>query len=87
MDEGEGKVRVRRQRQETRQEEQKKIVAVQQACKLLHSWELHTEMRGNEAMVAFYPDLLIIFDKARLGYLYYNGYSMHKVSKKREKIK
>jgi len=45
------------------------------------------EMRGNEAAVAFYPDLLIIFDKARLRYLYYNGYSMCEVSKKREKIK
>jgi len=40
---------------------------------------------GDEAAVAFYPDLII--DKARPGYLYYNGYSMREVSKKKEKMK
>jgi len=34
------------------------------------------------------PSILIsIDDKARPGYLYYNGYSMREVSKKKEKIK
>jgi len=55
----------------------------QWACKLLYSRGSHRK-EGDEAVVAFYPDLLI--DRARLGYLYYNSYSMCEVSKKKNKI-
>jgi len=35
---------------------------------------------GDEAAVAFYPDLLmILLMRSRARYLYYNGYSMRKV--------
>jgi len=55
-------------RRETRQgdrnkkqdKETEKIFAAQQAHESLHGQESHTEMRGNEATVAFYPDLLMI---------------------------
>jgi len=50
-------MRARGQRQETRRGEQKKIVAAQRARESLHSRGSHTEMRGDEAAVAFYPDL------------------------------
>ena len=43
-------------------------------------------MRPQLPSILIYSDLMIL-DKARLGYLYYNGYSMHKESKKKEKIK
>ena len=53
--EGEGEGEETETRNETRRTE--KIVAAQQARESLHSWESHTEMRGDEAAVAFYPDL------------------------------
>jgi len=40
-------------RDKKRDKENRKIVAVQQACKSLHGQESHMEMRGNEAAVAF----------------------------------
>jgi len=43
-------------------------------------------MRLQLPSILIYSDLMI-FDKARLGYLYYNSYSMREVSKKKEKIK
>ena len=59
------------------------MVAAQRARESLHSRGSHGK-EGDEAAVAFYPSSI---DKARPGYLYYNGYSMHEVSKKKEKIK
>jgi len=47
-------------RNKKRDKETEKIFAAQWACKSLHSRESHMEMRGNEAAVAFYPDLLMI---------------------------
>jgi len=81
MDKGKGKETETRNK--TRRTE--KMVVAQQACELLYSQGSHMEIRGNEAVVAFC--ILSDLDKARLGYLYYNGYSMHEVSKKKEKIK
>jgi len=60
------------------------MVTAQRARESLHSQESHGK-EGDEAAVAFYPFSYI--DKARPGYLYYNGYSMCEVSKKKEKIK
>jgi len=47
--EGEG------EKTETRQDEEnrKGMVVAQQACESLHGQESHTEIRGNEAAVAF----------------------------------
>jgi len=54
MDKGEGED----EKTETRQDEEngKRIVAVQRACKSLHDWESHTEMRG---MRLWLPSILI----------------------------
>ena len=77
--------KTRRGEQRTENEEQRKIVVVQRACESLHSWGSHMEMRGMRPQL---PSIFISdIDKARPGYLYYNGYSMHEVSKKKEKIK
>jgi len=43
---------------------------------------------GYEAAVAFYIlSLIILLTRSRIGYLYYNGYSICKVSKKEKKGK
>jgi len=82
---GQGQVRVRRQRQV--KENRREMVMAQQACESLHSWGSHRK-EGDKAMVAFYPDLLmILLTRSRARYLYYNSYSMLEVSKKKKKIK
>ena len=57
IDKGEGEGYRHKTRWEDRDkkwdEKNRKIVTVQQACKSLHSRELHMEIRGNEAAVAF----------------------------------
>ena len=85
---GEG-VQTRDETRRMENREQRKMVAAQQAHKSLHSWGSYGKrggMRPQLPSILIYSDLMIL-DKARLGYLYYNGYSMHKVSKKKEKIK
>jgi len=83
MDEGEG------EEAETRNEMRgsEKTVAVQRACESLHSRRSHRKEGDMRLWLPSIFSLILLLTRSRARYLYYNGYSMRKVSKKENKIK